>query len=412
MEEGGTRLTAAQPRIAYLVSQYPVVSHTFILREIRELRSLGLDVRVASIRAADRAFENLSADEREEQRAAFYIKPAGALPAIAAHARILFARPREYFSGFWYATRLAGSSPRRALWNLFYFVEAVVFLDWMRRQDLAHVHMHFTTTVGLIARRIAPIRTSTTIHGSGEFDDPAGFYLREKIQAFDLLCAISDYGRSQLMRHSDFSEWRKLRVARLGVDPAQYVPRPFRQTPAPFEIICVGKLAPVKGQHLLVAALHHLVSQGRPVRLRLVGNGPDRASLERNVAQRRLDQYVIFEGWQNADRVRALYQEADIFALSSFAEGIPVALMEAMAMEIPCVAPSITGIPELIRNEVDGLLVPAGNEEELARALARLLDDTGLRLHLGRSARERILEHYELSRNVARLADILREVDD
>jgi glycosyltransferase involved in cell wall biosynthesis len=291
--------------------------------------------------------------------------------------------------------------------NIFYFAEAAVFADWMRRERLSRVHMHFTSTVGLFARRLLPMRASVTIHGSDEFLDPKGFHLREKVRAFDLVFTISEYGRDQLTRCSDSHDWSKLRVVRLGVDPEVYVPRPFRYNPAPFEIISVGRLAPVKGQRVLIGAIARLIAANRTVLLRLVGDGPERAALEQEVARLSLPAHVIFEGWQPADRVRDLYAQADVFALASFAEGIPVVLMEAMAMEIPCVATRVTAVPELIRDELDGLLVPPSDEEALASALARLMDDPELRLRLGKSARRRILENYDLNRNIAALAGVL-----
>jgi colanic acid/amylovoran biosynthesis glycosyltransferase len=397
------------PRIAYLVSQYPAVNHTFILREILELRRLGFDIQVASIRSPDRTFQQLARDEQQEQRATFYVKGEGAVRIVAANLRMFFKRPVSYLRAVAYSLRRAGLNARAALFNLAYLAEAGVVADWMRRKQLAHVHMHFTSTVGLFAARLAPLRLSVTIHGPAEFTDPRGFYLAEKIRALHLLCAISEYGRSQLMRFSDQSQWSKLRVARLGVDPALYAPRPFRENPTTFEILFVGRLAPVKGPFILLDALRRLVRQGRSVRLRFAGDGPDRVALERNVAEHGLNQQVIFEGWQNADAVRALYREADIFVLPSFAEGIPVVLMEAMAMEIPCVTTRITGIPELIRDQVDGLLVTPSSEEELAAAIARLMDDSKLRMQLGKSARQRILENYDLRRNVAQLGGILAE---
>ena len=396
-----------QIRIAYLVSQYPAFNHTFILREIRQLRQLGFEVHVASIRGADRPFQDLTAEEQEEQLATFYIKPGGVARALGAHLRMLFIRPLSYLHGLIYSLRLAGWNVRRALTNLLYFAEAVVFVDWMRHEDLSHFHMHFTSTVGLIACRAWPLRASVTIHGPDEFNDPVGFYMHEKIEAFGLLCTISQYGRSQLMLRSDYSQYNKFRVSRLGVDPSVYSPRPFRENPPRFEIISVGRLAPPKGYHVLIAAMNQLVREGRSVRLRLVGDGPDRAGLEQHVAKFDLGGHVVFEGRQNADRVLDLYQQADIFAMPSFAEGIPVVLMEAMAMEIPCVTTWITGIPELIRNEVDGLLIAPSSEEELVAALARLMDDTELRLRLGKSGRQRVLEHYDLKRNTELLANLL-----
>jgi len=403
LEEGRTSLTAAPVRLAYLVSQYPAISHTFILREIRRLRELGFDVRVASIRGPDRPFEQLTVEEQDEQRATFYIKPAGIGATLGANVRMLLRRPLAYASSLAYAARLGGR-------NLLYFAEAAVFADWMRREGLSRVHMHFTTTVGLLARRIWPMRMSATIHGSDEFLDPLGFHLAQKVEAFDLICAISEYGRSQLMRLSDAVHWHKLRVARLGVDAEVFKPRPFRYNPAPFEIFSVGRLAPVKGLEVLIGAVDRMIRENRNVRLRIAGDGGERARLEHEAARRGIAEHVIFEGWCYPDQLRALYSEADVFALASFAEGIPVVLMEAMAMEIPCVASWITGVPELIRHEIDGLLVPPASEEELARALARLMDDSDLRLRLGKSARQRVLESYDLSRNTALLADLLREL--
>jgi colanic acid/amylovoran biosynthesis glycosyltransferase len=403
LEEGRTSLTGAV-RIAYLVSQYPAISHTFILREIRGLRALGFDIRVVSIRGPDRPFEQLNVEEQDEHRATFYIKPAGLPAALGANVRMFLRRPLGYANALAYALRLGGSAK-----NLLYFAEAAVFADWMRTERLQHVHMHFTTTVGLLARRLWPMRTSATIHGSDEFIDPQGFHLAQKVQAFDQVCAISEYGRSQLMRFSDSRDWAKLHVARLGVDVVVYAPRPFRYNPATFEILTVGRLAAVKGLHVLLGAFDRLIAENRNARLRIAGDGGERASLENEALRRGLGDKVVFEGWRSPDQLRALYSQADVFAMASFAEGIPVVLMEAMAMEIPCVATWVAGIPELIRHEVDGLLVPPAGEEELASALMRLIDGSDLRLRLGKSARRRVLEDYDLSRNTAVLADLLRE---
>ena len=203
------------------------------------------------------------------------------------------------------------------------------------------------------------------------------------------MCAISEYGRSQLMRFSEPRHWQKLRVVRLGVDCEVFAPRPFRYNPAPFEIVAVGRLAAVKGFEVLIGAVGRLVSEGRDVRLRIAGDGEERERLEHEAERRGLRGCVRFEGWCPPDRLRALYADADLFAIASFAEGIPVVLMEAMAMEIACVATWVTGVPELIRNEVDGLLVPPGDEVELARALSRLMDDSnfaGARCNVGAAA--------------------------
>jgi glycosyltransferase involved in cell wall biosynthesis len=140
-----------------------------------------------------------------------------------------------------------------------------------------------------------------------------------------------------------------------------------------------------------------------------VGSGTDEASLREHAAHSEFPESIVFEGAVNQDRIRTLYAAADLFCLPSFAEGLPVVLMEAMAMEIPCVTTRITGIPEMIRDGVDGLLVAPSNLDALVEALAKLMDDAPLRERIGKSGRTRILERYDLRRNVERLAEIFAE---
>jgi glycosyltransferase involved in cell wall biosynthesis len=137
-----------------------------------------------------------------------------------------------------------------------------------------------------------------------------------------------------------------------------------------------------------------------------VGDGPARPSLERAILELGLENHVRLEGSCNQDRVREMYRETDLFALTSFSEGVPVVLMEAMAMEIPCLATWITGVPELIRHGVDGWLVVPGDVEQVTEALANLIDQPELRQRLGQSGRVRVIEKYDLDRNVAYLEEI------
>ena len=386
------------PPLAYLASQYPAVNHTYILGEIRTLRSLGLEIHAASVASPDRPPEKLTPEEREEMARTFYIKASGVTGAMRAHAVTLATRPGAYLRGLRQALRI-----RR---GLLYFVEAVILGQWMAARGLHHVHIHFASTVGLIAGHIFPISVSNSIHGPAEFENPVGFFLPEKIRGSLFVRAISQYGRSQLMRVSEYGQWSKMEVSRLGVDPSRFEPRPFREHPSRFEIISVGRLSPEKAQHVLLDALARLVRQGRNVRLRLVGDGPDRASLERHVAAEALGEHVIFEGWRSQDQLRKLYAQSDACALASFLEGIPLALMEPMAMEIPCVATRITGVPELIGDGIEGLLVTPSDAEELARSIGRLMDDPALCRRLGHAARTRILRDYSLPANIAQLAAI------
>lgn len=393
-------------RVAYLVSQYPAVNHTFILREIRGLRKLGIDVRVASVLAPDRDAASMSPEEREEADGAYYLRPQGLAAALAVCGRTLLSRPGSFFAGLTLAVR-------SARWNLLNLgrhfrslPEALMTGFWMRELGIEHLHTHFASTAGLFAQTMFPIRCSATIHGPDEFNDPFGFLLPEKIRAACLIVAISSYGKSQLMRFSRYSDWPKLSAIRLGVDTNEFAETPREDRgPHPFEVICVGRLAPVKAQHVLLEACSHLIRRGHPLLLRLVGGGPDRQALEDFAASLGITASVVFHGPLSHDRVLELYRSADVFALASFAEGIPVVLMEAMALSIPCVATAITGIPELIENSVEGLLVPPSDAVALSGAIERIIEDPALARRLAAAGREKILREYDLARNIETLAE-------
>jgi colanic acid/amylovoran biosynthesis glycosyltransferase len=378
------------------------------LREIRTLRKLGLEVNVFSVRGPDRPPHALSPEEREELAQTRSVLTAGVLAIVGAHLRTLAGNPLGYFAGLFYALRLAGLDLRKAFLNLIYFGEAVVAGSWMSRLRLGHVHSHFASTLELLLARVFPITFSATIHGPDEFSDVAGFYMAEKVAHAAFLCAISDYAASQLMKASDPRYWGKLEVAPLGVDPGVFVPNPARQSTERLEALCVGRLAAAKGHYILLAAVSRLVREGRSIRLRVAGDGPERPGLERRIAELGLEKNVELMGSLNQDRVRQLYRETDLFVLTSFAEGVPVVLMEAMAMEIPCLATWITGVPELIRHSIDGWLVPPGDVDQVAAAIGQLMDDPALRRRLGCSARIRVIEKYDLERNTAHLAEIFR----
>lgn len=398
-----------KPRIAYLVSQYPAISHTFILREILFLKQQGFDIHTASINSPDRPPERLTQDEKREAECTHYIKASGVSGAMKALFLTLITSPVGLVRGLASVVKLARFDLKRLVLHLFYLVEAMMVGHWMKHHQLNHVHVHFATpasTVGLLTKRIFGVSFSFTVHGPDEFYDVTAYSLREKIEAADFVCCIGFFARSQLMKLSDPAQWDKFEVSPLGIDPDLFRPVAFRPAPTPFEVICVGRLVPAKGQHILVSAISELVRRGCNIRLRFVGDGPDRASLESMVRQLHLESQVQFEGSVNQDRIRELYAQADLFALASFAEGIPVVLMEAMAMEIACVTTCITGIPELIRSGTDGILVPASDINALANAIELLLRNPSLRHQLAQAGRRRVIEKYNLELNTAGLGEI------
>jgi glycosyltransferase involved in cell wall biosynthesis len=400
----------APPRLAYLISQYPAISHTFILREVLTLRERGFDIRVASVNPPDRPAERLTAAEQAEAGRTWYLKAQGAGGAIRALAAILPRRPLALLRGLTAAFKFGGADPKRTLYYLAYWVEAVMLGEWMRRAAVPHLHVHFATpaaAVGMLARIMFPIGFSFTVHGPDEFYDAPGYRLTEKIEHADFVLCISHYARSQMMKLSPVEHWGKFEISRLGVDPERFAQRPEKPAGDPFELLCVGRLVPAKGQHVALESLAALIDRGRRVHLTLVGQGPDADSLREQAARLNLGEAVTLTGAVNQDEILGYYHRADAFVLPSFAEGLPVVLMEAMALGVPCITTHITGVPELIRDGLEGLLVAPSDGEGLTAAIARLMDEPELGKALARAGRARVLAEYTLSGSVARLADIL-----
>jgi len=398
-------------RLVYLLSIYPAVSHTFFLNEVRELRKLGFTIEVASINQPDLSRSTMPTAEAEETDATFYIKSLGGAQAAKIAAKTILLRPREFFRGLAAAMRLGRWDPIATLYALLYFAEALILGDWMRTRGHRHLHVHFcgpVASVGMLASITWGFPYSLTVHGPDEFYDVEKFYLREKVERAKFIVCISNFCRSQLMRIAAPEHWDKMHVVRLGIDPRVFYPmRQEREPENTLEILCVGRLVPSKGQLILLRACARLISQGCPIQVRLVGAGPDRERLEAFAKQMNI--CAIFEGAKSHDETRQLLGRADIFALASFAEGVPVALMEAMAMEVPCVSTCIAGISELIRDGLDGLLVPASSVEALTSAIQRIFEDPLLRRGLGVAGGKRVRELYNLPQNVSLLARVFNE---
>lgn len=393
-------------RLAYLVSKYPSENHTYILREIAGLRARGFDIEVVAISPDDRSPDEVSAAELAARDATFVVKSRGAARIVVDNVAALARHPAGYIRGLLAARRLAGLDVKRMAYNLAYLAEAAVVGRWMLRRGLQRVHVHYASTVGLLVSEMFGVGVSATIHGSAEFINPDLQRIPEKVRAFDLVVAISKYGRSQLMLNSDPAHWSKIHVVPLGVDVAPTPARRPRVEDGLFRISCVGQLQPAKGLHILLDAVALLRTRGHVVHVTLVGDGPYRDGLARHAGALGVESDVTFTGRLNQEQVRNVYARSDAFVLASFAEGVPVVLMEAMASGIASVATRITGIPELLRDGIDGLLVTPSDAAELADAIATLIANPVRAAALAGSARARVGEHYNLETNVGRLAQL------
>jgi len=417
------------PRLGYLTSRYPAVSHTFILREVLGLRARGFEIHTASINAPDRVPERMTIEEAAEAKQTYCLKAHGWRGAWLALAWALATRPNALLRTL--ARALQFGRGLKRVYALAYAVEATMVVRWMQRRQLTRLHVHFGNegaAVGALVKALSGASLSITIHGPDEFDDVPGQRLRQKIETADQVICISQYARSQLMRLSDPAQWPKLWLCHLGIDCEQFVPQRCSPSSAQvtttlphggfhsrrctqaraIQLLSVGRLAPAKGHSLLLQACAILLDRGVALQLQLVGDGPERSRLQQLARDLGLSEIVRFSGALTSPEVRAALQQAHVFVLPSLAEGIPVVLMEAMASGVACVSCPVNGIPELITHEHTGLLAPPGDAESLATQLQRLATDPALRARLANAGRHRVETAFNAACNLDRLAGLLR----
>ncbi|ABB24236.1 glycosyltransferase family 4 protein [Pelodictyon luteolum] len=396
--------------IAYLCSEYPAVSHTFIFREIESLRQAGILVHTATIRRTSN-LGLMTASEQDEAKRTFAVitEP---LPAIfKAHAKSLIRNPAGYLRMAAAALKPAFTGPCKPIKAVAYFIEAGILLEWLHGLSITHVHEHFgnpTAIVAMLMKTYGGISYSISVHGPDIFYQIDSAMLDEKVRHASFVRCISHYCRSQIMRISPSSMWEKHHIVRCGVDPDTWLPRPEPDNEVP-QLLCVGRLVPAKGQHILLNACALLKNEGVRFHLTLIGDGPDRTSLEQFSREHGLEGAVKFTGIQGQDKVREWYDMADMFILASFAEGVPVVLMEAMAKEIPVISTRITGIPELIEHGHNGLLATPADTEDLARKIRTLIEDPEMRKRLGREGRKSVERRYNQHINNNKMVDLFKQ---
>jgi colanic acid/amylovoran biosynthesis glycosyltransferase len=398
-------------RIAYLLDQYPAISHTFILREVAGLRERGVDVHTFSIHRSDPA-HLLAQDDLSEYEGTHALRPISAVALGTRHASGLKADPVAYLRVLVAALRLGRWAPRRSLWQLFYFLEAVPLWLEMRRRGLRHVHAHFTSPAADVALLISSLgggrsngwTWSFSAHGSDILETDQQLLAEKVRQAAQVVC-VSDFGRSQILTLVEEEHWSKVVVVHCGMDARASAPRAsIERGGAELKLLSVGRMVRLKGQGVLLEALARLRDLGVPATLTIVGDGPLRGELEEIIERLDLADRVRLVGYVGQDDLGGYYDAADIFCLPSFREGVPVVLMEAMTKGLPVIASGIMGIPELVESEHDGLLVPPGRADLLAQAIARLSGDAEERRRLGEHGRLKVLAEFDVARS-AKLLD-------
>jgi colanic acid/amylovoran biosynthesis glycosyltransferase len=395
----------SQLQVAYLVNQYPQPSQSFIRREIRALEDLGYAVRRYSVRRWE---GNLADDDdRDEQDRTVVLLDAGLLGIFVATLVAACRAPLRFAAAAAAALRLGRRSDRGVFRHFVYLLEACLLVREMRRHAVDHVHAHFgtnSTTVALLCRLLGGPPYSFTVHGPEEFDKPEFLHLGEKIHRAAFVVAISQFGRSQLFRQCDYSDWEKVKIVRCGVDASFHDVEPT-DPPAVPRLVCVARLHEQKGLPILIDAAARLRDQGLAFRVKVIGDGPLRGELERRIAELKLEACVELAGWQSGPEVRAALLDSRGLVLPSFAEGLPVVIMESLALARPVISTFVAGIPELVDESV-GRLVPAGSVAPLAHAMAEILTAPADHLaEMGREGVRRIAARHRARDEAARLAD-------
>ncbi|MEW5860641.1 MAG: glycosyltransferase [Cyanobacteriota bacterium] len=391
--------------IAYLVNQYPKVSHSFIRREIVGVEAMGIRVARFSIRS--KGSELVDEVDKLEQELTQVVLGIGKVGLLLALIRVAITRPVRFLIAILLMLQVGLHSERGLLRHFAYLAEACVLLRWFSDLGIAHVHAHFgtnSTTVAMLCHVLGGPPYSFTVHGPEEFDKVQTISLTEKINRAAFVVAVSSFGKSQLYRWCEREHWAKIHVVHCGVDKL-FLKQPHVPIPDQPRLVSVGRLCEQKGQLLLIEAASRLAAEGLAFKLVLVGDGPLRPQIETLIAQNGLQEHIEITGWASNSEVQQQILASRAMVLPSFAEGLPVVIMEALALERPVISTYVAGIPELVEPGTCGWLVPPGSVEALTAAMrtALLLPVEKLE-QMGRVGAERVALEHDAEQEASKLA--------
>lgn len=395
-------------RIGYLTSEYPGVSHTFIQREVAEMRRRELAIETFSVR---RPGDLLTELDRQEAASTFYLLPFAPGRYLAANLGALVTHPLAYLRMLRRVAVLRTHGLRGWAKWLGYFAEAIVLAGELRRRGIGHLHNQFanaSANVAMLAGEFLGIPWSFTFHGVAELEWEGVGRLRDKVHSARFVVCICDFNRSQAMRMSDVADWPKITVSRCGLDLDQFPPAPPKPDGAgPIQILSVARLSMEKGIPGLLEAFQRMVQAGIDAQLRVVGDGPERPVVQREIERLGLSGRCTLLGKLGGQDVVREFQRADIFAMASLMEGLPIVLMEAMVVGVPVVAPGLAGIPELVVNEESGIVYAPARWDQLADAMIRLSREPALRQRLADVGRAQVRRLHDIRTSVEPMARLL-----
>jgi len=394
-------------KIGYVMNSYPMVSTTFIGREIAALERQGLSINRYAIRPWPHRL--VDPGDLAEQARTRYLLTGSRSGLFKALLWETLRNPVRLVRALRQTLRLIGNARGGVVRHVAYLVEAMVLHQATAADGVTHLHAHFSTnstTVAMLSEVLGGPGYSFTIHGPDELFQPLELSLGLKIARARFVACISHFCRSQAMLFSDQAHWHKLRLVHCGVIPAQYGTRP-RDSHGK-HVLFIGRLDAVKGVPLLLQAFAAARARHPQARLTVVGDGPARKALEAQAAALGITDATTFTGYRAQTEVAALLEEADMLVLPSFAEGVPVVLMEAMASRIPVIASQVAGVPELVQDGVSGFVVPAGDVETLTARLERLLSDPDLCRCMGAAGRDKVVAEYDVDHEAAWLLTLFQ----
>jgi glycosyltransferase involved in cell wall biosynthesis len=396
-------------RIAYFTNQYPAVSHTFIRREIRALEAHGVTVIRYALRSSPQGLVDV--EDKVEQTKTRYILAAD----VGEFARCCFAvlaRPVAAFRAIRLALQVGWHSDRGLLKHFAYLLEAIVLAEWCRRDAVEHIHAHFGTnpaTVVMLAWQLSGIPYSFTAHGPDEYERATLLALDVKLRHAAFVACVSYYGRSQLMRWSEPDQWSKIALIHCGLD-ASFFEESLTKIPETGRLVCVARLEQQKAHLVLIAAAHRLREAGIGFEIVIIGDGSMRPPIEEAIRKAGLERQITITGWLSGERVKAEISAARALILPSFAENLPVVIMEAMASGRPVISTYIAGIPELVIPGETGWLVPASDDVALAGAMREVLVESGEKLaDMGLRGRARVIESHDARKEAATLKKLFEK---
>jgi colanic acid/amylovoran biosynthesis glycosyltransferase len=320
-------------------------------------------------------------------------------------------RPNHFFKTLKFIIKIGVAAEKGLLFNLIYFLEACVLFQWATEANIDHIHVHFGTnsaTVAMLSRLLGGPTYSFTVHGPEEFDKPQALCLKEKIENASLVIGVSSFGKSQLFRWCGYKHWSKIHVVHCGLDE-MFLSQPYVPLPSEPRFVCIGRLSEQKGHLLLVEAVSQLASEGLKFKVILVGDGYLREQIEFLIETLSLQDYIEITGWATNLEVRQQILNSQVMVLPSFAEGLPVVIMEALALGRPVISTQIAGIPELVETGKSGWLVTPGSSEALASAMREAMHLSVAQLsQMGKTGAEAVAKEHDIDREAEKLLKLFQ----